>query len=129
MNSQPPDIRTLYLHHKDAIYRFVWRLTGSASAAEDVLQDCFIALLRDRCNYNPDKAPARAFLLGMARNIARKRWRTEQRWALLDEENFRSEPIDPAQGEIADLVAGAIQSLPPLQREALILFEYEELSR
>ena len=59
---------------------------------------------------------------------SRKRWRTERRWDALDEEAFAAEPVDPTAGQIADLVAQAVQSLPPLQREALILSHYEELS-
>jgi RNA polymerase sigma factor (sigma-70 family) len=42
--------------------------------------------------------------------------------------HFEAVPIDPLAGEIADLVASAVQALPPLQREALVLFEYEGLS-
>jgi RNA polymerase sigma-70 factor (ECF subfamily) len=76
---------------------------------------------------NPARAPLRPFLLAIARNLARKRWRTERRWEALDEEVFVAGPIDPAAHQTADLVAQAVQALPPLQRETLILFEYEEL--
>ncbi len=69
----------------------------------------------------------RPFLLAVARNQVRKRWRAEQRWDVLDEEAFVAEPLDPTARQTAELVARAVQSLPPLQREALILFEYEEL--
>ncbi|HYP07711.1 MAG TPA: sigma-70 family RNA polymerase sigma factor, partial [Bryobacteraceae bacterium] len=37
-------------------------------------------------------------------------------------------PVDPLAGEVAELVGRAIQALPPLQREALVLFQYEEMS-
>jgi RNA polymerase sigma factor (sigma-70 family) len=121
------EIRAAYYDHKDAIYRFAWRMTGSATVAEDILQECFLSLLRNPAGYDPSRAPIRPFLLAIARNLARKRWRTEQRWDVLDEEALVVQPIDPAAGQIADLVAQAVLSLPPLQREALILFEYEEL--
>jgi DNA-directed RNA polymerase specialized sigma24 family protein len=55
-------------------------------------------------------------------------WRTENRWDPLDEEGFVAKPIDDTAGEVAELVAEAIHALPPLQREALILAEYEDLS-
>ena len=71
----------------------------------------------------------RCFLLGTARNLVRKRWRVEQRWDFFeDDESFVSQPIDPGTAQIADLVGQAVQALPPLQREALVLFEYEALS-
>ncbi len=121
-----PEIRAAYHDHKDAIYRFAWRMTGSAASAEDIVQECFLSLLRNPNGYEVSRAPLRPFLLAVARNLARKRWRTEQRWGELGEEAFVAEPIDPAARQTGELVAQAVQSLPPLQREALILFEYEE---
>lgn len=123
-----PEIRAAYHAHKDSIYRFAWRMTGSADAAGDILQDCFLGLLRNPNGYDPARAPLRPFLLAMARNLALKRWRAEQRWEALDEEEFSVEPLEPGAGQTAELVGRAVQSLPPLQREAIILFEYEDLS-
>jgi RNA polymerase sigma-70 factor (ECF subfamily) len=123
-----PEIRAAYDAHKNSIYRFACRMSGSADAAEDILQECFLWLLRNPNGYDPARAPLRPFLLAVAHNLVRKRWRTEQRWDELDEEAYVTAPLDPAAGETAELVARAVQSLPPLQREALILFEYEELS-
>jgi RNA polymerase sigma-70 factor (ECF subfamily) len=122
------EIRDAYLNHKDAIYRFAWRMTGSASSAEDIVQECFLALLRKPDAYDASRTPMRPFLLAISRNLARKLWRTEQRWDAVDEETFVAEPLDPTARQTADSVAQAVQSLPPLQREALILFEYEELA-
>lgn len=123
-----PEIRAAYHDHKDAIYRFAWRMTGSADSAEDIVQECFLSLLRNPDGYDSSLAPLRPFLLAIARNQARKRWRADQRWDVLYEETFVAEPIDPTARQTAELVAQAVQSLPPLQREALILFEYEALS-
>jgi RNA polymerase sigma-70 factor, ECF subfamily len=123
-----PEIRAAYHAHSNSIYRFAWRMSGSAEAAEDILQECFLWLLRNPNGYDPARAPLRPFLLAVARNLVRKRWRTEQRWDELDEEAYVIAPVDPAAGETAGLVGRAVQSLPPLQREALILFEYEEFS-
>ncbi|MEX2264306.1 MAG: RNA polymerase sigma factor [Bryobacteraceae bacterium] len=123
-----PEIRAAYHDHKDAIYRFAWRMTGSAASAEDIVQECFLSLLRNPAGFDASRAPLRPFLLAIARNLARKQWRTEQRWDALDEEAFIAKPIDPETLQTAELVAAAVRSLPPLQREALILFEYDELS-
>jgi len=123
-----PEIREAYQIHKDAIYRFAWRMTGSAAAAEDIVQECFLSLLRKPDGYDAARTPMRPFLLAVARNLARKLWRAERRWDAMDEEAFVAEPLDPTAGQTAESVAQAVQSLPPLQREALILFEYEELA-
>jgi len=118
----------LFHEHKDSVYRFAWRMTGSASAADDVTQDCFLALLRRPDTYDASRGSLRAFLIGMARNVILKRWRSESRWDSLDGDEFAAEPLDPARWETADMVAHAVQSLPPLQREVLILAEYEEMT-
>ena len=123
-----PEIRDAYRDHGDAIFRFAWRMTGSTASAEYIVQECFLSLLRNPDRYDASRAPMRPFLLAVARNLARKQWRTEQRWDGLDEEAFVAEPMDPAARQTAELVAEAVQSLPSLQREALILFEYEELA-
>jgi RNA polymerase sigma-70 factor (ECF subfamily) len=122
------DFTAVFREHKDFVYRFAWRMTGSASAAEDVAQDCFIGLLRAPDQYDARRGELRAFLAGMARNIILKRWRAERRWSPLEDEVFVAEPLDVARWEIGELVARAVQSLPPLQREALILAEYEEMT-
>jgi RNA polymerase sigma-70 factor (ECF subfamily) len=36
---------TLYGRHRTPAFRFAYRLTGSSAAAEDIVQDCFLALL------------------------------------------------------------------------------------
>ena len=122
------DFRSIFREHKDAVYRFAWRMTGSASGAEDVTQDCFLALLCAPERLDVDRGPIRAFLVGVARNLILKRWRTESRWDPLEDDAFVAEPLEPERKETADLVAQAVGLLPPLQREALILAEYEEMT-
>jgi DNA-directed RNA polymerase specialized sigma24 family protein len=38
------EFREAYGRHKDILYRFALRMTGSAAAAEDLVQDCFLLL-------------------------------------------------------------------------------------
>ena len=97
------------------------------SIAEDVLQEVFLALVRAPERFDPSRGTVRAFLLAIARNQVRKRWEKERRWETLDDYAFEAAPMDPLAGEVVDLVARAVQSLPPVQREALVLFEYEGL--
>jgi len=106
-------------------------MTGSAAVAEDIAQDVFVSLLRQPYRFDPVRGSMRAFLLGMARNLALKRWRDERRWDELGDEEFVTQPtnVEPIErSEIAETVGNAVRSLPPLQREVLILAEYEDLS-
>ena len=119
----------LYRSYRTPLFRFAWRLTGSVAAAEDVVQECFLALL-DGVSFDANQGSLRAYLFGIARNLALKRIRAAER-ECEEREDSEAAP-DPLDGvlsaERSEAISRAVAGLPPGQREALILFEYEELS-
>lgn len=119
--------QSIFREHKDAVYRFAWRMTGSAEAADDVSQDCFMTLWTMPERFDAKRGSIRTFPIGIARNSILKRWRTDSRWDELDDDAFVAAPVDVVRLEIADAVAEAVRALPLLQREALILAEYEDM--
>jgi RNA polymerase sigma-70 factor (ECF subfamily) len=122
------EFQAAFEQHKHAVYRFAWRMCGSPSAAEDITQDAFVALLRHSDRFDEGRGSLRAFLLGVARNLALKRWRKEHRLEPLDGDTLTAQPIDPERGELGDIVGQAVRGLAPLQREVVILAEYEGLT-
>jgi len=131
-NGREAAFMALYQRYRTPVYRFAWRLTRSVETAEDVTQECFIALLSG-ARFDARQGTLRGYLFGVARHIAFRRMRIDGREAL--EAGDAPEAADPGgvldsllREERAQAVADAISMLPPLQREALILFEYEELS-
>jgi DNA-directed RNA polymerase specialized sigma24 family protein len=56
------------------------------------------------------------------------RWRGDHPQDPLEEDISICAPPDLAGRERAETVARAVGMLPPMQREAVILFEYEEMS-
>jgi RNA polymerase sigma-70 factor (ECF subfamily) len=127
------DFRRAFEEHKDAVYGFAYRMTGSAQNAQDLTQDCFVQLLRHPGRFDPARGPLRAFLLGVTRNLVFQHWRQEKRRDALhlDPLDEDLEWVSPwvytgnGDGSLSTLVAAAVQSLAPLQREAVVLFEYE----
>jgi RNA polymerase sigma-70 factor (ECF subfamily) len=126
---------TLYERHRDAVFRFAYRLLGSTELAEDVTHDCFLSLLKRPQGFDPGRASLRTYLLAAARNLAMKHFRGQRGEDAL--EDLASEPAVPERRgplsrlldeELAEVVRQAVETLPPLQREALVLFEYEELA-
>ena len=125
----------IYERHRDPVFRFAYRLSGSMEVAEDITHDCFLAILRQPANFRPGRATLRTYLLGAARNLWLKWLRTQDRETELDdigEPNFEASGRGPL-GEILDdeltaAVKQAVSDLPPMQREALVLFEYEGLA-
>ena len=125
----------LYERYRDPIFRFAYRLLGSVEAAEDVAHDCFLSLIKAPGRFDANKASLRTYIYSAARNQAAKRYNSFDREAPIDdltEEPAAGDRHEPMQrvldDELASEVGRAIASLPPLQREALVLFEYEELS-
>ena len=125
----------LYDQYRQPIFRFAYRLLGVVEIAEDVTHDCFLSLIRKPENFRPERASLKTYLYAAARNLSLKHFRSQGRETGLDE--VAEEPKEsPRRGplrrlldeELATQVREAVFSLPPLQREALILFEYEGLS-
>ena len=125
----------LYDRYRQPIFRFAYRLLGSVESAEDVTHDCFLGLIRKPENFRPERASLKTYLYAAARNLTLKHFRNQGRETGMDE--VSEEPKEaPSRGplrrlldeELATQVREAILRLPPLQREALILFEYEGLS-
>ena len=125
----------LYDRYREPIFRFAYRLLGSVEIAEDVTHDCFLSLIRKPENYRPERASLKTYLYAAARNLALKHFRDQGRETGMDE--ISEEPKEASSRgplrrlldeELATRVREAIISLPPLQREALILFQYEGLS-
>ena len=122
------EFQAAFDQHKDAVYRFAWRMSRSPAAAEDITQDVFVGLLRHPGRFDPARGTLRAFLLGIARNLALKRWRTEHRLEPLDDDEMTAAPVDLDRGDVGDIVGRAVHALRPLQREVVILAEYEGLT-
>lgn len=125
----------LYERHRDAVFRFAYRLLGSTGLAEDVTHDCFLSLLRQPLKFDSTRASLRTYLLAAARNLSSKHFRNvgnEVTVEDLTDELRLPEGAEPLRQlldeELSGEVQRAVEALPPLQREALVLFEYEELS-
>jgi len=58
----------LYRRHQAALYRFALRVTGSTWAAEEIVQDVFMTLMREPKKYDSGRGPVGAYLYGIARN-------------------------------------------------------------
>jgi RNA polymerase sigma-70 factor, ECF subfamily len=123
------EFQAVFDEHKDAVYRFAWRMSGAPAAAEDITQDVFVGLLKHPDRFDPARGTLRAFLLGIARNLALKHWRTEHRFEPLDEDDaIVAAPIDVERGVVGEIVGRAVRALVPLQREVVVLAEYEGLT-
>lgn len=122
----------LYRRRRPDVYRFALHMTGSPAAADDVAQDVFLAVIHDAARYERGRATVVAWLLGIARNHARRRL-SERRYDPLPEPG--NEPgvlVDPADTVARSRQVAALRralgSLPVSYREAVVLCDLQELS-
>jgi RNA polymerase sigma-70 factor (ECF subfamily) len=130
----------LYRRHQAALYRFALRMTGNSWAAEEVVQDVFMTLMREPKKYDAARGPVGAYLFGIARNRVMKHLERLPRELPLEEPNGnggranesavnRFTPVHWAeQQERSERVRAAVLELPAEFREAVVLCELEELS-
>jgi len=112
----------LYRRHQGPIYRFALRMTGNTWAAEEIVQDVFMTLVREPKKYDAERGALGAFLYGVARNrIMKHQERLPREIPLLnpEDEGFAGYPQ-------------AVDSTTPAHwaelREAVALCLLEEMS-
>jgi RNA polymerase sigma-70 factor, ECF subfamily len=130
----------LYRRHQGGLYRFALRMTGSPWAAEEIVQDVFMTLVREPKKYDPARGSLGALLFGIARNRVMKHLERTPREVPLEEKNedgtggglVLQDSFTPAmwaeKRERMEQVRAAVQELPVEFREAVVLCELEEMS-
>jgi RNA polymerase sigma factor (sigma-70 family) len=108
------------------LFRFAYRMTGSVADAEDIVQECFLQLLRPGCSFDASRASLRTYLFGVVRNQALKRVAkpVPDRFDLVCGASPEQQML---QTETGQTVARAVAELPANQREVLILAHYEQM--
>jgi RNA polymerase sigma-70 factor (ECF subfamily) len=130
----------LYRRHQAPLYRFALRMSGNVWAAEEIVQEVFMTLIREPKKFDPKRGALRSFLYGVTRNRVLKHLERTPRASLhveIDEDGngqrgMASDSLTPAEwaevGERRDQVRAAVLKLPVEFREAVVLCGLEELS-
>ena len=125
----------LYERHKMCVYRTALAMTHDPSAAEDILQDCFLRL--HKYAHSVDSSlPLRPWLYRVTANLAynwgrrRKRWQTPLDGVLdwLVNPIIRSPEWYAEMSDLQSEVMEAISSLSINQRIVIVLFYLNSLS-
>jgi RNA polymerase sigma-70 factor (ECF subfamily) len=103
---------------------------GGADSADDIVQDTFLAVLRQKGRTDTVTGSVIGYLIGIARHLIMKR-RVEP-WPAIDE--ALDQPSDEpsvfdrlVMSESIDHVRAAVKSLPPAYREVVVLCELEDI--
>ena len=120
----------LYRRRHNDVYRFAFAMAKSRSFAQDVTQEVFLNVLENARRFDSAKGSVRAWLFGCARYVTLDRLRLERRWT--DDMPADVATLDSDESLLADQrverLHAAIARLPVEYREALVLFELQELT-
>ena len=123
--SKTADFDSLYQRHAASVYRYAYAVVGNHADAEDVTQQTFLNAYRAMTQGTKPRK-AENWLLTIAHNEVRRHWRSrygKSREVEFDEQ-FADAAPERADPSIADVVR-ALQQLPPIQRSALVMREFE----
>ena len=107
-----------------ATLRFAVRLTGDLDTAEEVVQEALLRAARAWASFRGE-SQFRTWLFRIVINASHDMGRLPEQPAALPDDVCDDKARDPASlaqaGELAELIARLVSSLPPRQREVLVL--------
>jgi RNA polymerase sigma-70 factor (ECF subfamily) len=124
----------LYARYQRQIYHYAARMCGVA-AGDDVVQETFLAVLRQGGRFDPAKGTVPAYLYGIARHHVIKRLGRDGVMLSEPVELVASDAIAPqdtpletmARERMIGAVRQAVQSLPSAYREVVALCDLQEM--
>jgi RNA polymerase sigma factor (sigma-70 family) len=118
----------LFARYKQPIFGFYWRRVADRGQAEELTQETFIAVIRAAPRYEP-RAKFRTYLYAIALNILRAyRRKAVFRATFLGAPAEHAEPSAKSGVVTQLLVREALRKLEAMDREILLLREFEQLS-
>jgi RNA polymerase sigma-70 factor (ECF subfamily) len=129
----------LYDRYGRLAFGLAFRILGERGAAEDAVQEAYLAVWRRAGSYRPDRGSVRGWLMSIVHNASidrrRGRFKREQTDVALDDLAFKLETdaedtfAAVADGIVAEQVRRAMAGLPDEQRQAIELAYFGGLTQ
>ena len=122
----------LFERHSRRLFNFFLRSTGDRAAAEDLVQEVFVRMLKYRQTFR-EGAEFTPWMWALARHASTDLWRGRPRELPLEEDAPEPASAEPSaiatleRQEQFDRLAGALDRLAPQKRELLLLARFSEL--
>jgi RNA polymerase sigma-70 factor (ECF subfamily) len=118
----------LFARYKQPLFGFFWRRVADRAQAEELAQEAFVAVIRAAPRYEPS-ARFRTYLYAIALKILRAyRRKAAFRATFLGSPPDHAEPAAESGMVTQLLMREALRSLDAMDREILLLREFEQLS-
>jgi RNA polymerase sigma-70 factor (ECF subfamily) len=112
-------------------------MSGSATVAEDVTQEVFLALIREECGFDPGRGTLSGYLFGIARKLVLRHVERGRSDVALETDVEGSAPLalmvhddpltDLIDREGIEVLRRSVLALPQRYREVVVLCDLEEV--
>lgn len=124
----------LFSAHQRSIFRYAAYMCGT-DAADDVVQDTFLAVLRQSSRHDAPAGTIGGYLFGIARHLVLKELGVRREELVEDIGTVSDAAVtedatvlnDLSRAETIETVRAAVRSLPPAYREVIVLCELQEM--
>ncbi len=117
-------LEELFARYREPLYGFFRRRLANRQRAEDLTQEIFVAVIQARERYEP-RARVRTYLYGIALHLLAAERRKQAKQSLAE---MAREASTTGSSDSEIWVRDALQKLAAMEREILMLREYEQLS-
>jgi RNA polymerase sigma-70 factor (ECF subfamily) len=116
----------LVRRHRQAVYRAAWRLTGNHADADDLAQEAFVRACRSIAGFRGE-SQFRTWMVRIVMNLAFSNRLSRRPAVPLDEATDVQTAGGAPEAALRGELRRAVRSLPPRQRQVLVLKVYEGL--
>jgi RNA polymerase sigma-70 factor (ECF subfamily) len=126
----------LFDRHFATIYRYLHRRVGS-DLADELAAETFVRAFQHRDSYDPQRAPLRAWLFGIATNLVRRHHRSEHRrlaayarapFDLFQDEGTAAIDTRVTAGALSATLGRSLATMRSQDRDVLLLIAWAELT-
>ena len=128
----------LHESYASLIYSIVYRVLKDSVSTEEAVQDAFMKVWQNAIQFDAQRGPLVAWLIGIARNVAIDKLRQRGRQVIVAEDHATDDPdsrslvdmpTDWQDQERANSLRFAVLSLPAEQRQVIELSYYGGMSQ
>ncbi len=124
----------LIRRHAEPVFRLAYLKVGDPDDAADIAQETFIRAYKALDSFD-EQRPLRPWLLRIATNLTRNRWRFLSRyWSAIQRLGIKNQQLEPVRGRIDDRLGEyeplwlAIQELDSKDREVIYMRYFLDMS-
>jgi RNA polymerase sigma-70 factor (ECF subfamily) len=134
-NGDSKSFESLLLKYQDLVYGYCLKMLKDKQKAEDCTQEAWMKIIRNAHQYKPTGS-VKSWIMSIARNLVIDEFRSQKRWADLDDADWNS--IEDTQEDMESLFVEnqknekfkqAFSELPENQKVVLTMILVEELSQ